>query len=145
MSVGRLCTRVIATATPGENVRTAAQRMADHDVGTLVVVGVGHPRQAVGIVTDRDIAVRCVARRLDPSETPISEFMSTPVHGVDQHSPLEDAIARMADLGVRRLVVTGEENMVLGVLSLDDILDLFALEAGSIGRLLEQQKPRIPA
>jgi CBS domain-containing protein len=136
---------VIATATPGENIRTAAQRMADHEVGTLVVVGAGHPRRAVGIVTDRDVALRCVAGRLDPSETPISELMSAPVHSVDQHAPLEEAIARMADLGVRRLVVTGEENNVVGVLSLDDVLDLLVQEAGSIGRLIEQQKPRIPA
>jgi CBS domain-containing protein len=145
MSVGRLCTRVIATATAGENIRTAAQRMADHEVGTVVVVGTAYPRQAVGVLTDRDIAIRCVAGRVDPSETAVSELMSTPVHSVDQHAPLEEAIARMGDLGVRRLVVTGDENRVLGVLSLDDVLDLLVQEAGSIGRLLEQQKPRIPA
>lgn len=145
MSVGRLCSRVIATATSGETIRTAAQRMADHEVGTLVVVGTEHPRQAVGIVTDRDIVIRCVAGRVDPGETAVSELMSTPVHSVDQHAPLEEAIARMGDWGVRRLIVTGDENRVVGVLSLDDILDLFIQEAGSIGRLLEQQKPRIPA
>jgi CBS domain-containing protein len=119
--------------------------MADHEVGTLVVVGAGHPRQAVGIVTDRDIALRCVAGRFDPGETPISELMSTPVHSVDEHTPVEDAVARMADLGIRRLVVTGEENSVVGILSLDDILELIIEETRAVGRLLEQQKPRIPA
>jgi CBS domain-containing protein len=145
MSLGRLCSRVVATASPGENIRTAAQRMADHEVGTLVVVGAGHPNQAVGIVTDRDIALRCVAGRFDPGETPISELMSTPVHSVDEHTPVEDAVARMADLGIRRLVVTGEENSVVGILSLDDILELIIEETRAVGRLLEQQKPRIPA
>lgn len=44
--------------------------MADHDVGTLVVVGSDHPQRPIGIVTDRDLTVRCIAPGLDPSETP---------------------------------------------------------------------------
>jgi CBS domain-containing protein len=145
MSVARISSRVVATATPGENVRVAARRMADHDVGTLVVVRAGHPQKAEGIVTDRDIAVRCVAGRFDPDETTISDVMSTPVHSVDEHTPIEDAVAAMARAGTRRLVVTADDNRVVGLLSLDDILDNMVQEAGSIARLLEQQKPRIPA
>lgn len=143
MSVGRHCSRVVATASPAENIRTAAQRMADHEVGTLVVVeGGGH---AVGVLTDRDIALRCIAGRFDPSETPISELMSTPAHGVDEHTPVEDAVTRMADLGVRRLIVTGEDNRVVGILSLDDVLELIIEQTGAVGRLLKQQKPGILA
>jgi signal-transduction protein with cAMP-binding, CBS, and nucleotidyltransferase domain len=145
MSVGRICSRVVAMATPGENIRLAARRMADHDVGTLVVVGSGTPRQATGIVTDRDIAIRCVAGRFDPDETAVSEVMTTPVHSVDEHTPVEDAVASMARAGTRRLVVTGEENRVVGLLSMDDVLEVVVQEAAAIGRLLEQQKPRIPA
>jgi CBS domain-containing protein len=144
VSVGRLCTRVVATASPGENIRTAAQRMADHEVGTLVIE-MGHPRQPVGLLTDRDIALRCVAGRLDPSETPVSELMSTPVHSVDEHTPVDQAVARMAKIGIRRLIVTDEKNSVVGILSLDDILERVVEEAGAVGRLLKQQKPRIPA
>jgi CBS domain-containing protein len=119
--------------------------MADHDVGTLVVVGSGHPREATGIVTDRDLAIRCIAGRLDPDETAISAVMTTPVHSVDEHTPMEDAVAIMARAGTRRLVVTGEDNGVVGLLSMDDVLGVAVEEAGAIGQLLEQQKPRIPA
>lgn len=145
MSVGRICSRVVATASPGENIRVAARRMADHDVGTLVVVGSDHPREAIGVVTDRDITIRCVAGHLDPDETTISEVMTTPVHSVDEHTPVEDAVAGMARAGIRRLVVTGDENRVVGLLSMDDVLEVVVQEAGSISRLLEQQRPRIPA
>ena len=141
MSVGRLCSRVVATASAGENIRTAAQRMFDHEVGTLVVVE--QPGHAVGVLTDRDVALRCVAGRVDPSETSIGELMSTPPHTVDEHTPIEDAIVRMAELGVRRLVVTGEDNRVTGVLSLDDVLEQIVGETQAIGRLLKQQKPGI--
>lgn len=145
MSVGRICSRVVATASGSETIRTVARRMADHDVGTLVVVGNGDPTQATGIVTDRDLAIRCIAGRLDPDDTAISEVMTTPVHSVDEHTPVEDAVAIMARVGTRRLVVTGEDNRVVGLLSMDDFLGVVIEEAGSIGRLLEQQKPRIPA
>jgi CBS domain-containing protein len=50
----------------------------------------------------------------------------------------------MAIVGGRRLVVTGEADRVVGILSLDDVLELLVQEAGTIGRLLEKQQPRIP-
>jgi len=145
MSVGRVCSRVVATASGSESIRMAAGRMAEHDVGTLVIVGPSHPQQAIGIVTDRDLAIRCIAGRLDPDETAISAVMTTPVQSVDEHTPIEDAIAIMARVGTRRLVILGDGGRVAGLLSLDDVLDVLVDETGAIGRLLEQQKPRIPA
>lgn len=145
MSVGRICSRVVVTASPSESIRAAAGRMADNDVGTLVVVEGGDRQKAVGILTDRDITVRCVAGRLDPVDTAIEDVMSTPLHTVDEHTPIEDAVARMGRAATRRLVVTGEDNSVVGLLSLDDILDVVIGETEAIGRLLQQQKPRIPA
>jgi predicted transcriptional regulator len=71
--------------------------------------------------------------------------MSTPPHSVDEHTPVEDAVTRMAALGVRRLVVTGEDNRVVGVFSLDDVLEQIVGETEAIGRLLTQQKPGILA
>jgi CBS domain-containing protein len=135
----------VATASPNETIRVVARRMADHDVGTLVVVGPGQPQQARGIVTDRDITIRCVAGRYDPDETAISEVMTTPVHTVDEHTPIEGAVAIMGRAGTRRLVVTGEDNRVVGLLSLDDVLGVLVDETKAVGRLLEQQMPRIPA
>jgi signal-transduction protein with cAMP-binding, CBS, and nucleotidyltransferase domain len=144
MSVGRICSRVVATASGSESIRNAAARMAEHDVGTLVVIGDSQPRQAVGIVTDRDLTVRCIAEGLDP-ETVISKLMTKPVRSVDEHTPIEDAVATMARLGIRRLVVTGEDNRLIGLLSLDDVLGVALESAGAIGQLLDQQKPRILA
>jgi CBS domain-containing protein len=144
MSVGRICSRVVATATGSETIRKAADRMAELDVGTLVVVGPDHPRRAVGVVTDRDLAVRCITGRFS-EETPVSTVMSTPVHSVDEHTPLEEAVETMSRVGTRRLVVTGDDSRVVGLLSLDDVLEVIMEEATAIGRLLEQQKPKIPA
>lgn len=145
MSAGRVCSRVVATASPDETVGAAARRMAEYDVGTIVVVEGGQANRAAGILTDRDIAIRCTAEQRDPEATPVSQIMTRPVQSVGEHTPIEQAVARMASAGTRRLVVTGEADRVVGILGLDDVLDLVTQEAGAIGRLLEKQQPRIPA
>jgi CBS domain-containing protein len=144
MSAGRLCKRILATAKPAETIWDAARRMAQYDVGSLVVLDAKEGDQAVGIITDRDIAVRCVADSLDPRETHVSHIMTTPVQTINHRTPIEDAIDRMAKASTRRLVVTGDDERVVGILSMDDVLELLVEETAAIGRLLEQQRPHVP-
>ena len=145
MSAGRICSRVVVTASPNESIRVAAQHMAEKDVGTSVVVDPSRVPEAVGIITDRDLAMRCIAGRLDPDQTQISKVMTAPVQSVDEETPIEEALSRMAGAATRRLVVTGKGRSLIGILSLDDVLELLVEEAASIGRLLEKQRPNIRA
>ena len=145
MPVGTICSRVVATALPDESVRVAARRMVRNDVGTLVVLEGGGINRPVGLLTDRDITVRCVAGDLDPDHTSVSQVMTAPVHTVNDAAPVIDAVLRMASLGTRRLAVTDTDGRLAGLLSLDDVLGEHVQEVGAIGRLLEQQRPRIPA
>jgi CBS domain-containing protein len=143
MSAGRICTRIVATASPAESVRAAARRMLQHDVGTLVVVpgdGIG---RAIGIVTDRDIAIRGVAGNLDPDRTRVAAVMTSPVRSIDEKTPIEEAVLEMARSSIRRLVVTGDQQRPVGILSLDDVLDLLIGEFGPVRKLLERQGPHI--
>ena len=94
---------------------------------------------------DRDLTVRCIAAGLNPDKTAICTIMTTPVHSVNEQMPIEDAVAIMGRSGTRRLVVIGEDAGLAGLLSIDDILGVAVEEAGAIGNLLDQQKPRIPA
>jgi CBS domain-containing protein len=134
MSVGRICTRVVATAAAEETVLEVARRMKEHNVGTIVIVD--SSRGPRGIVTDRDIVMRCVARELDPAATPVSVVMSPEVRAVDEATPIEQAVKTMAGVGIRRLVVTGPGGKLVGLLALDDVTQLLAEETGAIGRLL---------
>jgi CBS domain-containing protein len=118
--------------------------MAQYDVGSLVVLDAKNGDQAVGILTDRDITVRCVADSLDPAETHVSQIMSSPVQTINHRVPIEDAIDRMAKVSTRRLVVTGDDDRVVGILALDDVLELLVEETAAIGRLLGQQHPHVP-
>jgi CBS domain-containing protein len=146
MTVARICSRIIATASPTDSIGAAARLMAEYDVGSLVVMREeGRGSRAVGLITDRDIAVRCVGARLDPDQTPVSQIMGTELHTVSDDMSIDEALARMAGVGTRRLVVTADGGRPAGILTLDDVLSLLAREAGAIGQLLEKQQPRVPA
>lgn len=137
MSVGRICVRSVVVAEPDESVRDAARRMRSEEVGTLVVLD--SEDRPEGILTDRDVVVRCVAEYEDPDAMPISAAMTGPVRTISEEAPVEDALSRMASGGTRRLVVTDDGERLVGVLALDDVLDLLAEEVETIGRLLGRQ------
>jgi predicted transcriptional regulator len=71
--------------------------------------------------------------------------MTHPVETIDEYASVDTALAKMASGGKRRLIVTGDDHRVVGIVSLDDVLGMLAREIRPIGRLLEQQEPRIPA
>ncbi len=140
--IGRICTRSVHIATPGESIFEAARRMREADVGTLVVVNDdGAP---VGMLSDRDIALRCVAEGLDPERTPIEAVMTAPVRTTRETTPIEDALQLMAGASLRRLVVIDAQGSLVGLLALDDVLELLAEEQATIGRLL-RARSRAPA
>lgn len=141
MSVGRIATRVVVTASPAENILQVARRMKENNVGCVVVVdGTNEP---VGIVTDRDIVTRAVATEMDPAQAPVSTVMTREVRTVDEATPIEQAVATMGSAGTRRLVVTGAESKLVGVLSVDDVMELLTEEAASIGKLLGKGEPTV--
>ena len=135
--VGRICTRSVFIADAEETVREAAQRMRKEQVGTLVVLDA--ERRPAGIVTDRDITLRCVAEGLDPETTQIGAVMTAPVLGVPEATPIEDAIRHMASASLKRFVVTDEAGRLAGILALDDVLELIAEESKAIGRLVRKR------
>lgn len=143
MSAGRICTRVVATATPRETVAVVADRMAENNVGTVVVVS--DDRKPEGIVTDRDLVLRVLATGLDPDDVTVDDVMTEPVRTLDESTPLEEALETMKGAGVRRIVVVGAGGTLAGILSLDDILELLIEEVESVAGILRKERPRIPA
>ena len=137
MSAGKICSRTVHIASPDEWVIEAAQRMRDNNVGTLVVVDT--QKIPIGMVTDRDITIRCVADGRDPETTNVIDVMSTVTGTVEENTPIETALSAMAATSVRRMVVTDEQGRLAGVLALDDVVELLAEEAEMIGQLVRSQ------
>ena len=140
MSVGRICAREVDVADPDETILLAARRMRDHNVGALVVCN--RFRQPVGILTDRDLAVRVVAEGVDAGSTTVAELMSEPPECVREGTPIEEALQSMRAGPHRRLPVLDKDGSLAGVISLDDILRLLAEEFNDIGSLLLREDPR---
>jgi len=137
MNVGRICTRLPETTHAGTSVFAAAQQMAAQEVGTLVVTNSGG--RPAGIVTDRDIVVRCVAEGLPLEDTEVSEIMTRDPIAVWEDTEVEAALETMADKEVRRLVVLDNSERVVGIVSLDDFLEGIISASEDIGRLLRRQ------
>jgi CBS domain-containing protein len=104
-------------ATPEQSIREAALLMARIDAGT---VPVGKDNRLVGMLTDRDITVRAVARGLGP-DTPVREVMSADVKYCYEDQAVEEVARNMADIQVRRLPVVNRDKRLVGILSLGDL------------------------
>jgi CBS domain-containing protein len=104
--------------TPETPVRQVAELMESEDVGVIPVV---EGDQLVGVVTDRDIVVRAVAKGKDPSGLPVREVASRDLVTLDPDRDLSDALRLMAQHQVRRLPVVDEDNRLLGVVSQADV------------------------
>lgn len=140
MTIGRICHREVDTAKVDETARAAAQRMGTRSVGTLVVLdGAHHP---IGILTDRDLAVRIVGQGLDPSSVLVGEVMTGDVQTIHEGVEVEEALSTMRAKAIRRLPVVGSTGKLLGVISLDDILAHLAHEFADLKRLLQKEDPR---
>lgn len=137
MNVAAICTRLPETVSREDTVLSAAKQMLEHEVGTLVITDDdGLPD---GIVTDRDIVLRCVAEELRADKTKIARVMTTDVHTVNEDTAIEAALEEMADKEVRRLVVVNDAGRVVGIVALDDFLEGIVEATADVGRLLRRQ------
>ena len=100
-------------------VREAARLMDEEDVGSLPVVDEGE--RLIGIVTDRDVAVRVVGRGLDSDKTVVGDVASQDVVALTPDHDLDDALRLMAQQQVRRVPIVQRENQLVGILAQADV------------------------
>ena len=139
LNVGKICSRDVDLAESGESAYTAAKRMEARRVGTLVVVD--DQRKPCGVVTDRDLVTRVLATGRDPETAWVRDLVSTPVHVVREDGAIEDAVRTMRAERCRRLVVVDAAGRLAGVVSLDDVLAIFAEQMRGVAALLESEAP----
>lgn len=126
MLISEVMTRDVKLASPSDSLQRAAKLMEDDDFGSLPV---GENDRLVGMLSDRDIAVRGVARGLSPTAT-VREVMSEEVKYIFDDETVEDAARMMAKLQVRRLPVLNRDKRLVGIVSLGDVALSKAKPAG---------------
>ena len=117
MKVSDSMTRDVRVVTPNQTLREAAQCMAEIDAGSMPV---GENDRLVGMITDRDIAVRAVAKGLGP-ETKIRDVMSDGVLYCFEDETIDHVAKNMGDVKVRRLPVVTRDKRLVGIISIGDV------------------------
>ncbi|WP_437768439.1 CBS domain-containing protein [Sorangium sp. So ce281] len=137
MSLIEFCRRDVVTVRPEASVGVAAELLVDQGVGALVVVADG--TRPVGVVTDRDLVLRVMAAERDPERTTVADVMSQPAITAGPLDRLEATTARMRELGVRRMPVVSPDGELIGLLSADDLIDLFGRELHDLGEAVRKE------
>jgi CBS domain-containing protein len=117
MRVSEAMTREVRVANPTQTIRDAARIMAEIDAGA---VPVGENDRLVGIITDRDIAIRAVAEGKGP-DTPVRDVMSKDIKYCYDDEDLEHVAENMGELQVRRLPVVNRDKRLVGIVALGDV------------------------
>src|SRR3712207_6201761 len=117
MKVSEVMTRDVRLIEPTQSIQEAARMMAELDAG---IMPVREGDRLVGMITDRDIAVRAVAEGKGP-DTAISEVMTEDVKYCYEDGDTEDVARNMADIQVRRLPVLNQDKRLVGIISLGDM------------------------
>ena len=121
MRVSEAMTRDVKIANPNQSLHDVARIMAEDDVGSLPV---GENDRLVGIITDRDIAVRAVAEGLSPDDTTVREIMSEDVKYCFDDQDIAEVARNMGDVQLHRLPVIDHDKRLVGILALADIANI---------------------
>jgi CBS domain-containing protein len=142
MTAGEICTRAPAIATRNDTLIQAAQQMRASHVGALVVVENRHDRRVpIGILTDRDIVVGAVATNAGHVDSlRVGDVMGQDVVTVRESESLERALERMKEHGIRRLPVVSGDGALVGVLTLDDVLEVLTEQQVGLVKIVAQEQ-----
>lgn len=146
MPISEICNREVIIVRPDDTALAAAKLMRQHHVGDVVVVeDRGGVRVPVGVVTDRDLVVEIIATELNPDVITAGDIMSQELVTVKESLGVFEAIQYMRAKGVRRLPVVNDSSGLVGILTMDDLLELMSEELLALAKLVktEQKKETI--
>jgi len=118
MHVSQVMHTEVIKICPEATAHEAAQCMKEHNVGLLPVLDGG---ETVGVLTDRDIALRVVADGRDPQQTTVRDIMTQHLDTVSDYQSVEDAVDMLRRKKLHRVLVLDRDNYVVGIVSLSDL------------------------
>ncbi|MDX9974446.1 MAG: CBS domain-containing protein [FCB group bacterium] len=139
MQVKQILTHTVETVSPDTRIQEVARKMKEFDIGAVPVCS---GRRLLGLITDRDIAVRTIAEGRDPSQMPVSEAMTEEVIFCYEDQDVEVARRLMEQYRIRRLPVVDEQDQLVGIVSIGDLALLAEDEEASTRNLRKDSEPR---
>jgi CBS domain-containing protein len=143
MPISEICNREVVIVQRSNTIMEAAQLMRQHHVGDVVVVDErGGIKVPVGIVTDRDLVVEIMAPAIDQTVVTVGDIMASELVTVKENAGLSETIEYMRAKGVRRVPVVDRNGALVGILALDDLLELLAEELLALAKLVRHEQKR---
>lgn len=135
-------TSVVAVVEPETPAVIVAQLMRRHHIGALVVVDATEKTRAVGIVTDRDLVLELMAEGLDPAVFTAGDIMSVDLVLATPEMDAMEAVELMKTHRLRRLVIADDEGRLMGIATMEDVLELLARELANLAAGLAGARDR---
>lgn len=140
MPVSEICNREVVTAERRNSALEAAKLMREHHVGDVLVVERNGTNVPVGIVTDRDLVVEIMAAGLNPETIYVEDIMVPELATVKESAGILEALQFMREKGVRRLPVVNNSGNLIGIVTLDDLLELLSEELLELAKLVKHEQ-----
>lgn len=118
MKIQQIMSTPVDLVEPGTTIRAAAEKMRDDDIGCLLI---GKEDQLLGLLTDRDLAVRALADGRNAAHEPVWTVMSTDVLCCFEDQTVDEVARVMAEHGIRRLPVVDRQHRLAGIVSSSDV------------------------
>ena len=135
-------TSVVAVVEPETPALVVAQLMRRHHIGALVVVDAQEKSRPVGIVTDRDLVLELMAEGLDPAVFTAGDIMTVDLVLANPEMDAMDAVQLMKKHRLRRLVMTDDEGRLVGIVTMEDVLELLTRELANLAAGLAGARDR---
>lgn len=143
MPIKDFCVRSVAHVDRETTIYDAAQLMRQHHVGDLIVADRNHEGvKPVGIITDRDIVLSVVAPKLDATVITVGDVMGAELITCREDLGVNECIRKMRAKGVRRMPIVNEEGYLVGIVSVDDLIEILADELGELSKLIAREQGR---
>ena len=143
MSTGEFCTREVVITEKGSSIVEVAQLMRKYHVGDVIVVDRrGDLTVPLGIITDRDIVVELIAQQVALDAVTAGDVMSYDLLSVKEAEGIWETLLLMCDRGIRRVPVVNDEGGLVGILALDDMIELLAEELSLLAKISRHSQDR---
>ncbi len=143
MSLGEICNRSVVVTSAKTSVEEASRLMREHHVGSLVVVEESaRGRRPIGIITDRDVVVEVVAAAVAPATVTVGEVMGPELATAREDDEPWDTVRVMQERGVRRIPVVGRDGLLVGIVTVDDLLEIIADQLDGLAKVFSSEQKR---
>lgn len=141
MTLKTICNREVVIAQKNDTLLEAAKLMREYHTGDVVIVekrnSLNYP---VGIVTDRDIVIEVIAKEVDGNSLTLGDVMYRELTLAKEHDDIHETIQIMRQKGIRRLPVIDDNGALIGIITLDDLIDLIAEQLKNLAELIGKQQ-----